>query len=451
MKAQKLDDVYNNFRNEPLTMDRFEELFVNTDKGRGGRPAYRRLQRQLANAPFGSFNFLFAGHRGCGKSAELTRLQRDIQDQFVVVNFSIREELDIQNINYIELFIVTMEKLFAFMKHEKRIALDDQYLENIQNWLQTREIKQINNKHLGIDLEAGLESGVTIPFLAKFFGKFKSAAKSSVTVKETLTQLIEPRLSELIAHCNRLIMAIQTKLPRIHKQGLVIIFEDMDKLDIQKGEDIFFNHSDQLKLLECHTIFTFPLPLLYHNKFKPVKSKFDEAFVLPMIKVSEKNGSPFEEGIDAMRDIVRQRMELALFENDAILTQMIKTSGGCLLDLFLVIREAAENALDFGRRTITPDDQTAAVNLLKNEYYYTIAENREMGFKVEDYYEVLKTCAQSASKKPSTSDIMMDLRYNLSVLSYNGTNWEDVHPVVKMILEEKGMLSENGVENGTDC
>jgi hypothetical protein len=443
MKAQKLDDVYDNFLQKPLAMDRFEELFVNTDKGRGGLPAYHSLQRHLVKAPSGSLNFLFAGHRGCGKSAELTRLQRDIQDQFVVINFSIFEELDIQNINYIELFIVTMEKLFAFIEREKRISIDDQYLEVIQNWLQTREIKQINDKHLGINLESGLKVGVNIPFLAKFFGKFKSAAKSSVTVKETLTKLIEPRLSELIDNCNRLIVEIKTKLPRINKQGLVIIFEDMDKLDIQKGEDIFFNHSKQLKLLKCHTIFTFPLPLLYHIKFRPIKNNFDGTFILPMIKVSEKNGLPFEDGIDAMRAIVRQRMELSLFGNSDILTQMIRTSGGCLIDLFLFIREAAENAFYFERPIITPDDYQAALNHLKNDYYFTIAENREKGFKVEDYYDALKTCAQSDSKEPNTSDIMLDLRYNLSVLSYNGTNWEDVHPVVKMILNEKGMLSDS--------
>ncbi len=35
---------------------------------------------------------------------------------------------------------------------------------------------------------------------------------------------------------------------------------------------------------------------------------------------------------------------------------------------------------------------------------------------------------------------MLDLRNNLTVLSYNDVGWSDVHPVVRDILKEKGLI-----------
>jgi hypothetical protein len=35
---------------------------------------------------------------------------------------------------------------------------------------------------------------------------------------------------------------------------------------------------------------------------------------------------------------------------------------------------------------------------------------------------------------------MLDLMNNLTVLGYNGDNWHDVHPTVRDILKERGMI-----------
>jgi len=56
---------------------------------------------------------------------------------------------------------------------------------------------------------------------------------------------------------------------------------------------------------------------------------------------------------------------------------------------------------------------------------------------VDDYYAALARCADNPSKKPDPSEIMLDLRNNLTVLNYNGDEWEDVHPLVKDPLAER--------------
>lgn len=440
MPAKSLDDVYHFFQSKPIDMDDFDALYVDADSGRGGKPTCNRLKRRLANMPDENLKMLFAGYRGCGKSTELLRLQKQIQKDFVVIGFSVMQELDILNINYIELFITAMEKMFDFVKSEKKILVDPKYLENIKAWLKSVEIREISDKYMGMDIDTGIEAGVDIPFLAKFFGKFRASAKSSASLKQTLVTHVEPKLSDLLRLCNALIHEINRQLIVIGKKGLVLVIEDLDKLDIQKGEDIFYIHSSQLTQLECHCIFTFPIALLYHIRFKTIKDKYDETFVLPMIKVRERDGNTSEAGMDVIRRIVAQRMDTALFEKTAVLDRMIHYCGGCLWDLFRIVKDAADSALDEARNVITEADFKAAYNYLKASYEYTIAENPEKQITVEDYYEALKKCATSKTKKPDSSEVMLDLRNNLTVLNYNGENWADVHPIVRDILIERGLI-----------
>ncbi len=441
MRAKTLNDVFDSFQNKPVCIEEFDELYIDADIGRG-IPIFSKIKRQLTHTNTRSLKLLFAGHRGCGKSTELVRLQKNIQQDFVVLNWSVLEILDILNINYIELFIATMERIFLFFDRETAITIDDHYLENIKNWVKSREIEEINQKYMGVDIEAGVKAGVNIPFFADFFAKFRASAKSSSTMKEVLRSKVEPKLTALISNCNLLIGQIKKQLGKIDKKGLVIIMEDLDKIDAAQAEDIFYAHSTQLTQLDCHCIYTFPIALLYHIKFKAIENKYENALILPMIKVSEKDGRECLAGISVMENIVMRRMDASLFEDKAILTAMIKTSGGCLWDLFHLVKEASHNALDYKRDRINRDDFKAGYKNLKSGYERTIAENKEKGVSVDEYWDELKRCANDKMKKNKTNDITLDLMNNLTLLNYNGDNWHDVHPVVKDILKERGLLED---------
>jgi hypothetical protein len=159
-----------------------------------------------------------------------------------------------------------------------------------------------------------------------------------------------------------------------------------------------------------------------------------------MIRVTNKDGSKFNKGYLLMSEIIEHRMELSLFKNKSIINKIIKYSGGCLLDMFRMIKDASDNALDFDRDTITDDDFKMAYQLLKADYENTIAENRIDGISVDQYFQALINCATDENKKPAEDKVLLDLRNNLTVLGYNGENWSDVHPVVRDILKERGKI-----------
>jgi hypothetical protein len=439
MRALELGNVYDCFDSNPIKIQDLDKYYVDVDKGRGLTPL-KKMKRLFENNPNGSYKFLFAGYKGCGKSTELIRLQKLLEEDFIILNFSVRQELDILNINYIELFIALMKQLFEFVRNEEKIEIKEKYIENITNWALSKEIKEVNNRYLGMSIETGAKAKGGIPFFADFFAKLTASAKASSSLKETLKKTVEPKLSELIFNCNSLINEIKSQLENIGKKGLIIIVEDMDKVDLAKGEDIFYIHSAQLTQLNCHTIFTFPIALKYYIRFTSIKNNYTDTFDLPMIRVKNKDESPFDEGLQLMKKIIEHRMEISLFDDPEIVDKIIKYSGGCLFDMFRMIKDAADNALDFNRKKIIEDDFKAAYLYLKSDYESTIAENKAEGISVDNYFKMLVECAKDKKKKPRQTKELLDLRNNLTVLGYNGDSWSDVHPVVRDILKERGKL-----------
>jgi len=82
-------------------------------------------------------------------------------------------------------------------------------------------------------------------------------------------------------------------------------------------------------------------------------------------------------------------MDLNLYEEHQILKDMIMLNGGCLWDLFQLIKDAADSALDFDRETINREDYEAAYKNLKRDYEFTIAEDSEKKITAEQYFEAL--------------------------------------------------------------
>ena len=121
----------------------------------------------------------------------------------------------------------------------------------------------------------------------------------------------------------------------------------------------------------------------------------------------------------------------------------IDTSGGCLRDLFRMIRDAADNVLNHEKTKITEVDYKKSFFRLRRDYENTIAEkrlNNEIIISVDEYYNTLKAVALSETKKIDNTGATLDLRQSLCILGYNDEGWCDVHPVVRSILIERELI-----------
>jgi len=441
-KAASVDQMYRAFKGEPLKISELDDYYVDATQARGADNPRRRMSRLLRRNVGNPLHLLFVGYKGCGKSTELNHLQRDVQDEFLTVNFSVIQEMEINRISHTELFIVIMERLFdAVVAQGMAPYVSSGYLKAVQAWIQQKEIEEIREKYnISGAIEAG--AGIDVPFLQAFFAKLKFSAKTSASLKETIKSKLEPKLTDLINYCNDLIREVRRALPEVGKKDIVIIIEDLDKIPLSEAQSLFYLHIHQLTLLKAHVIFTFPIALYHSIRFNTIKAYFTDLKELPMVKVAHKDGSPHDQGVATMRQIVAQRVDLAVFDAPTVLDQMIMDSGGCLRDLFLMIYEAAEHALDQDRATISDENRHNAFLKLKREYDNSIAEYREGSeiFTVDQYYAALVALAQSTDKKPENTEVVMHLRQSLAILGYNGEGWCEVHPIVKAILRERDKL-----------
>jgi hypothetical protein len=220
----------------------------------------------------------------------------------------------------------------------------------------------------------------------------------------------------------------------------LVVFEDIDKADIEKAQKIFFKHSGILSELNTSIIFTVSIFTLTTPDLASSGGKF--AMVrLPMLKTENRGGGEFTEGCNIIAEIVKKRAELSLFA-DGVLKKMIARSGGVLRDLFEMIQVAASAADANGLDKINEKMSYYAFGRIKERYHGMIMGvwKTEKGITTDDLYEELKILVRSKEKKPRLNATTVRLLSCLAVLEYNGEQWFDVHPAVKSLLKEMGEL-----------
>ena len=435
-KAFELKEIYKALIQKPLEIKDLDAFYIDANKARGEKTR-SKLSLLLKNNMDINQHVLFIGYRGCGKSTELNHLEKDIQDDFLVINYSVFDELDPNNFNYIELVIVTMQKLFLLVK-DSNVNLDTEYIDSIDSFFKITETVEVDETATDAKIEAGAKAGAKIPFIADFFVKLTASIKASNSIKKTTKEKYEPKFSTLLNHCNNLISQIRNNLGNLNKKDILIIIEDLDKANLSQSESLFYEYANQITSLRTNIVFTFPVALKNNSKFKTIENYFSNTYELPMIMISDKKANKVEKGVQTMLEIVESRMSIDLFENESILQNLICYSGGCLRDLFSMISDAGENAMVEDRNKITMEDEKYAYNKIKKGYKNTIAdvlEKENVIIKAEEFYEVLNKLNENAKKTIDNTRIELILLQNLSILGYNGEGWFDVHPIVKDILK----------------
>jgi|APHig6443717817_1056837.scaffolds.fasta_scaffold18870_2 hypothetical protein len=438
-KATTLTEVSNAFQPRPLDATELATYYVQVDQERDAHLS--RLVELKKALEKQNIKILFAGHRGSGKSTELNRLRSEIQERFFVVPFSVSDELDIGDMDYIDLVMVMMEKLAEAAVSEGLISQDDQLLEKITGWLtDVTDIKAEQTAYQA-EVQAGLKASQgLLGVLLGVVAEFKASVRAGTDQKREYRKKIEPRISLLKANCNILINTVDKVLLSKGKE-LLLLVEDLDKVEPQRIQDIFSKRSGVLSEINTRIIYTVSLFSLSSPSLRDMMSRF-QIQSLPMIKVCSKEGTEHASGIAAIWQIVERRMDTALFANELVLAAMIKNSGGVLRDLFEMV-EVAANAADYGRSTvITAEHADYALQRLKSKYHDMISVGNEKaaGLTTEKLYEKLVEIAGSSVKKFPLDEILLMLLSCLAVVEYNGEQWFDVHPAVKSLLKDMGKV-----------
>lgn len=423
-----VDEAYNAVNPEkPLELGDLDPRYVDCSEARSGEDEAAIIARRIIRSrPPDYSKQLFTGHRGCGKSTELFRLKRMLEEQgFVVVYFDAEAELDISDLDYPDVLLTIAQQVEKNMREAAGIGLNRELVENVARWFGTTVVSETKGRDINTTLETEYGLGVNLPYVvfAKMLAAFKGEIKSSNQRRTEIRQELERRATELIQRVNELIDDAQVRLARAGKRNLVLIIDGLEKLiyridpktNRSTHDLLFIDHGEQLRSPNCHLVYTIPINLIFNRH---VGQTYAECTILPMIKVSEEHGDPCPDGMQALRKIIATRLDVpAVFDSAALVDELVKMSGGHVRDLLRLVRYV----FDYAESRVNSGHVELGIRKLVNEYDFLIKDG-DLPLLQQVHH----------TKRVPNDEAHALLLYNLLVLEYrNGERWADVHPAVQ--------------------
>ncbi|HTX91572.1 MAG TPA: hypothetical protein VMC09_10180 [Anaerolineales bacterium] len=357
--------------------------------------------------------FFFSGHRGCGKSTELLHLMAnpEVQKKYWPINFSIREESDIIDLDFRDILLAIGSRMFRdYRKSGGR--LPEQLLKELNGWRGKveEEVKTIHSGRAAIEIGAGLDA---------FFSNTGLKMKLEPVTRAEIRQVFEKDITGLIAVINNIATAIYSKEHRIP----LILIDDLDKPDLDMARSIFHDRREIMMQPNVAIIYTVSSALFYSKEFDAIR---DQAIFLPNIKLHPHHEPEVKDkdGFQTLRRFVHLRIDPNLVDSLA-LEDAISFSGGVFREMARIMRTAIGRA----RRR-----HAVKVDIVDVEWATTEIRNEYRRILDKDDLEILKQV--HAQNRLEYDDRLRPLLQLLAILEYrNGENWCDVHPVLRRLIE----------------
>jgi AAA ATPase domain len=375
---------------------------------------------------------LYAGHRGAGKSTELLRLQKHLNEQgyFVVYFAADEEDIDAEDAQYTDILLACTRHLLEALKDSASPNALLKWLED--RWQDLKDLALTEVSLTDLSVEAKISQ----------FAKITANLRAEPSQRQKIREKVNPHTIKLIEALNQFIKDAKQRLPSGYSQ-LVLIADNLDRIVPIPQEDgrsnhdqIFLDRNEQLKALDCHLIYTVPISLLYSNQAANVANIYGNAQVLPMIMVQTPENNNYQRGINKVTELLQKRLSLIdsnlsivdMFENREALDNLCRMSGGHVRNLLLLMKEAIKytDSLPITNRALQ-----RSLSELRNTYRNTIFANEWEALAKVHY-----------SKQIENDQLYRGLLFNRCILEYRYSNdqeesqvWYDIHPLIKGIKE----------------
>ncbi|HEY9699376.1 MAG TPA: P-loop NTPase fold protein [Trichocoleus sp.] len=305
---------------------------------------------------------LFTGHIGCGKSTELLRLKAELESEgFHVVYFESSDDLEMADVDIGDVLLAIARRISESLEEIELTpqatgfrGLLDATKRVLFTEIDVKAKADVLGNKVGIDStkkEVSLSAGIA---------ELTVTAKNDQTLREKLNQFLGPQKNKLLESINQeLIEPAIVKLQQAGKRGLVVIIDNLDRIDNRQKpfgrsqqEYLFVDQSECLINLHCHLVYTMPLALKFALDYETLKQRFgEEPRMLPMVPVQHRDGSDCAEGINLLRQMVLARAFPDLNPDDRLahlnkafdslesLDRLCRITGGHVRDLLRLLSE----------------------------------------------------------------------------------------------------------------
>lgn len=389
----------------------------------------------------GGGTYLFSGNRGTGKTTELMRLAKMLNDLGCEVFYvDMAEYLNLTVSIEITDFLISMLGGFS-EKIEERYGMNPgktSFFERMANILQS-EVKVE-----GIELGA---SASDIANKLSVSSKLKLSLQQDPTFKEKLQAGIRGHVARLVqearSYVEQAIAEVRGKTASDKK--IVLIVDSVERLrgvGDSKGvsevfrsvNTLFSGQADKLRFQSLHLVCTIPPYLSALSGSVAAHYSGGQIHMLPSVHVYE--GCPetgavpvrSDEGLRAMLEIVNRRFpEWSEFIICEQLLRLAASSGGDLRDFFRMVCLCMADALYEKSLPVTDKVLDSAESALRNDMPLANDDRVWLARIRRSHKDEL----DSLSKLPDFARLS-EGKY---ILNYrNGDNWFDVHPLLRSIV-----------------
>jgi hypothetical protein len=268
-RATQLSEIHKNFNPTPLTgeeLDLETGIYIDTIEARTNNKFKSPLRKLYLACTGESSNFIqvLMGHRGCGKSTELNKIEKQFIDEgYIVKKIDCRIETNLAKIDVFDIIYIILQSLIDIAQNLKIKGIDEKnpYIIKALDYFKDTEIETRIKEENSDTIEAGF--GLGFDKIISLFAKGKTAiqynTEAITTIKERIKKSNEDWFRCIDFLCEE-IFAHESKRP-------VIIFENFDKIiDTSKVMEIFNDGYISSEKIRTYCIFTFPICLTYDTR-----------------------------------------------------------------------------------------------------------------------------------------------------------------------------------------
>jgi hypothetical protein len=414
---------------QPLDAD--DDRYVDLDdgtkvRGAGGASCIDEIeQTMLYSEPTSALCQLFTGFPGSGKTTELRRLKKRLETNERMPLHVLMVDFQDYRTDSTPLSIMETLRVLAFELDRAATRAEGGdpeavggYSKRFYDFLATTsfDLKGQSFAQLGPTLMFEPKGNPTFrqPIEAAVASRFHVFARDAAEVMAAAVVRIRDALS---------VQQVVVLVDALEKVSPLGEFADERAQLEASAQTLFVEHAARLRL-PCHVVYTFPLWLRFRTA--PLDALYDRpARILPMVKVSERDGTPYRPGYAKLTELVGKRLHLEMIfgaELDKTLHLLIAASGGYARDLIRMVREVLWSGGPF------PADPAKIREIVEEtaEGYIMTIRDAEADLMAE----VARTHAL-----PRDGDRLAmfgRLLQEYLVLAYrNGKQWYDLHPLAR--------------------
>jgi len=279
-----------------IYLDKDETYYIDLVTVRG-EDIVKKLRRTITLSSNKPTYQLISGHVGSGKTTELFRLKASLEQQgFAVIYCAADKYLQISDVGLTELWLMILSIILQQVE-KKGESLSLAYLPNaiaeIEQWLRI-------SPPIGVS--------TYFPRLQRILQTLQENEQQ----RRQLRHHLESRLKNSLLAAGEEVTAVEVeRLKQLGKKGLVILVDNLDRLNIEQIDGIFGEGGKYLRQFQCHTIYTLPiLAIADEGESQSFQRRFKGTMpvLLPNLTIGDRLGNVRPECLNLLRQLVLVRL-----------------------------------------------------------------------------------------------------------------------------------------------